>query len=203
MRIHGLYCLTDTHCCTPEGAGRVQAALQGGARVLQIRCKDGTIDSAWAHALVTLGHQYDALVLINDDPVLAAQVEADGVHLGATDPAYSAARRLLGRRAVIGVSCYADLGRAQAMAEAGADYLAFGSFFPSHTKPHAVRASPSLLREAKVFGKPLVAIGGILPENGQALIAAGADALAVIDGVFGQTDIMAAARRYADLFEET
>jgi thiamine-phosphate pyrophosphorylase len=109
---------------------------------------------------------------------------------------------LLGARALIGVSCYNDLALAQAAEDAGADYIAFGSFYPSPTKPQALRAELELLRTARrALRVPIVAIGGITPDNGAALLAAGADALAVIEGVFGQADIRAAAARYARLFD--
>jgi thiamine-phosphate pyrophosphorylase len=140
-------------------------------------------------------------LLVNDDVELAAAVEADGVHLGRDDPAIERARARLGKSALIGVSCYNQLARALDAETRGADYVAFGSFFPSPTKPGAVRASLDLLQEARArLRVPIVAIGGITPENGASLIAAGADLLAVIDGVFNRTDIRAAAARYTQLF---
>ncbi len=202
MRIAGLYAVTDTGCCDLKGRERVRAALAGGARMLQVRCKDARPSVDVVRALVALGHAHGAPVIVNDDVGLAREAGADGVHLGREDTTLESARAALGPSAIIGVSCYADLGRARDAAARGADYLAFGSFYPSRTKPHAVRAEPSLLTAARVLGKPLVAIGGILPENGRALIAAGASALAVIDGVFGQYDIEGAARAYQRLFEE-
>ena len=109
---------------------------------------------------------------------------------------------VFGADAIIGVSCYNSLQRAQAAAAAGADYVAFGRFYPSHTKPDAVQAQPALLAQAhRQLTLPLVAIGGITPENGGTLLAAGANLLAVIHGIFGQPDIQAAAQRYTDLFE--
>jgi thiamine-phosphate pyrophosphorylase len=104
--------------------------------------------------------------------------------------------------AIIGVSCYDSLDRAKQLALSGADYLAFGAFFPSPTKPQARRATPGLLNAAKALGKPLVAIGGITPENAQSLIEAGADFIAAISGVFGASDVEAAARRHAQLFQK-
>ncbi len=203
MRIAGLYAITDTACCRPEGLARVRAALLGGARVLQLRCKDPGLAMDAAQALVALGHDFGVPVLVNDDVELAYAARADGVHLGRDDATVESARARLGARAIIGVSCYADLDRARDLALRGADYLAFGSFYPSCTKPHATRAEPSLLTAARALCKPLVAIGGILPENGRALIAAGASALAVVDGVFGHNDITGAARAYQRLFEDT
>ena len=123
------------------------------------------------------------------------------MHLGRDDADVASARRVLGARALIGVSCYNDLALAQKAEADGADYVAFGSFYPSPTKPQAPRAELELLRAARrTLRVPIVAIGGITPDNGAALITAGADALAVIEGVFGQPDIRAAAARYTRLF---
>ena len=155
----------------------------------------------FARALNALCREHGVAFLINDDVRLAGTIGAAGVHLGRDDPDIGAARAVLGASALIGVSCYNELARAQAAQDAGADYVAFGRFFPSRTKPQAVPAAPELLRAARTALKiPIVAIGGITPENGASLIAAGADALAVIEGVFNQSDIRAAAERYARLF---
>lgn len=201
MTLRGLYVLTDAACCQPGGEARLAAALAGRPGLLQLRCKEG-LSEARARALVALAHDHGVPVIINDDAHLARVAGADGVHLGRGDGDVPSARALLGPRAIIGVSCYGDLERARVLASEGADYLAFGRFFPSRTKPHAVQANPDLLRQARVFGKPLVAIGGILPDNAPALIAAGASLVAVIDGVFGQPDITAAVRAYQALFED-
>ena len=200
----GLYAITDPQL-TPGDAlvAAVAAALRGGARVIQYRDKSAATAQRRleAAALSDLCRRRGALFLINDDIELAAEVDAAGVHLGRDDPQVHAARQRLGPRAIIGVSCYNELARAHAAAEQGADYVAFGRFFPSLTKPQAVPAERGLLRAARAtLTLPLVAIGGITPENGGLLIEAGADMLAVIHGVFGQPDIEAAARRFADLF---
>jgi thiamine-phosphate pyrophosphorylase len=123
------------------------------------------------------------------------------VHLGEDDDEFAAARAVLGTNAIIGVSCYDSLQRARDAAAVGADYLAFGAFFPSITKPGARHAKTDLLRDAREFGLPLVAIGGITTENGRSLIAAGADYLAVISALFGASDVRVAAQRFAALFE--
>lgn len=200
----GLYAITDSQL-TPGDTllPAVEAALRGGARVIQYRDKgsDSARRAQEAAALNALCNTYGALLIVNDDVELAASAGADGVHLGRDDPQLAAARRRLGSGAIIGVSCYNQLTRAQAAAEQGADYAAFGRFFPSRTKPDAVAATPELLRAARrTLDLPLVAIGGITPENGGLLIEAGADMLAVIHGVFGQPDIETAARRFAALF---
>jgi thiamine-phosphate pyrophosphorylase len=126
-------------------------------------------------------------------------VGAAGVHLGEDDGDIAAARALLGAKAIIGVSCYDDAGRARAAAAAGADYLAFGAFFASSTKPGARHARPGLLRQTASLDLPRVAIGGITPDNAPALIAAGADLVAVISGVFDAPDPIATARAYRAL----
>ncbi|HUW97280.1 MAG TPA: thiamine phosphate synthase [Acidiferrobacter sp.] len=202
MRIEGLYALTDSRCCTQQGMGRIAAALDGGVRMLQLRCKSPALTVEYGRQLVSLAHSFGVPVIINDDVELAYAICADGVHLGQDDGSIEEARAVLGAQAIIGVSCYASLAQARDAAARGADYLAFGSFYPSRTKPQAPRATPDVLAAARVFGKPLVAIGGILPENGGALVAAGASALAVIDGIFGQPDITGAARAYQHIFEE-
>ena len=138
--------------------------------------------------------------IVNDDARLARELAADGVHLGEHDGGIADARALLGEDAIIGVSCYDDLQRARDAAAAGADYLAFGAFFPSPTKPHARRAGLDLLRDGAAHGLPRVAIGGITPDNAGPLVAAGADLLAVISGVFDAPDPVAAARRCLSLF---
>ena len=140
-------------------------------------------------------------LIINDDASLAAAVGADGVHLGEHDGAVAAARALLGQDAIIGVSCYDDLRRAFDAAAQGADYLAFGAFYPSTTKPLATQAPLDLLQRARAIGLPQVAIGGITPENARFVIAAGADMTAVISGVFDAPDPVAAARAYAACFD--
>ncbi len=203
--IRGLYAIADTgYLVDAKLATAVDQALRGGARVVQYRDKRGAPAARLrqARALRALCTQHGAIFIVNDDAPLAVAAAADGVHLGRDDMDIAAARALLGPDALIGVSCYNELARARAAARAGADYVAFGSFFPSRTKPDAVRAEPSLLRMAKAqLEVALVAIGGITPENGASLIAAGADALAVIAGLFDRPDVEAAARRYAELFK--
>lgn len=140
-------------------------------------------------------------LLVNDDPALAAELAADGVHLGEADGDIASARALLGDDAIIGVSCYDDIARARRLAAEGAGYLAFGAFFASPTKPHARRASLELLRDSANLGLPRVAIGGITADNAPSLVAAGADLVAVISGVFDAPDPVAAARAYASCFD--
>ena len=138
--------------------------------------------------------------IVNDDARLAQELDADGVHLGEHDGGIAGARALLGENAIIGVSCYDDLERARAAKAAGADYIAFGAFFPSPTKPDARRARIGLLRDSAGLGLPRVAIGGITPDNALALVEAGADLVAAIGGVFDAPDPIAAARAYLSCF---
>lgn len=204
--LRGLYAIADTgYLDDARLAGAVEQAIAGGARVVQYRDKrhDAAARRRQAQTLSRLCRERDVIFLVNDDVVLAQESDADGVHLGRQDMPFSAARARLGADRLIGVSCYNELERATAAEKQGADYVAFGSFFPSRTKPQAARAPLELLRAARAQLKmPIVAIGGITPENGAALIEAGADMLAAIEGVFAQSDIRAAARRYADLFRQ-
>lgn len=200
----GLYAITDNKLIPSDQLIEAVAfAIQGGAMMIQYRNKSGDESQRqWeAQDLVNLCRPLGVPLIINDDVQLAQLVRAHGVHLGKEDPHIAEARTALGPNAIIGVSCYNELERAIAAEQAGADYVAFGSFFPSTTKPNAARAELALLHAAKQRLKiPVVAIGGITAENGAPLIAAGADLLAVINDVFGQSDIRAAAERIARLF---
>lgn len=181
------------------------AALAGGARLLQYRDKgrDAARRLAEARALQSLCCTHAAALIVNDDIGLALQCGAAGVHLGEDDVDVVEARRRLGADAVIGASCYDSIERARHLAALGADYLAFGAFFPSPTKPRARRATTDLLQAARPLGLPLVAIGGITPDNAPPLVAAGADFLAVITALFGGGDVQANARRFTSLFPES
>ena len=201
----GLYAITDSSLVpAAELVARVAQAIAGGATVVQYREKQLATPERYRQAadLADLCARHNVPLLINDDVELAVAVGAAGVHLGKDDAGIQSARERLGARAIIGVSCYNTLQHAHAAAAAGADYVAFGRFFPSRTKPAAVQAEATLLGQARrQLELPLVAIGGITPENGGTLLAAGANLLAVIHGVFGQADVQAAAQRYKDLFE--
>lgn len=199
--IRGLYAITDGPRADLLDA--CAAALDGGAALLQYRDKgrDASRRLHEARALQALCTQHGVPLVINDDIDLAHAMGAAGVHLGEDDVTPTQARTRLGAGAIIGVSCYDSLERARAFAGAGVDYLAFGAFFPSSTKPAARRATPRLLRDAKAFGLPLVAIGGIDADNARGLVEAGADAVAVVSALFGARDVRAAAGRIAALFE--
>ncbi|MGV8923734.1 MAG: thiamine phosphate synthase [Thermomonas sp.] len=144
----------------------------------------------------------DVTFIVNDDANLAHALGADGVHLGEHDGAITDARRLLGGNRIIGASCYDDLAHARAAVAAGADYVAFGACFASPTKPTARRAGLDLFRQAACLPVPRVAIGGITPDNAGLVIAAGADLIAVISGVFDAPNPVAAARSYLSCFED-
>ncbi len=155
---------------------RVEAALAGGAGAIQYRSKgtDAALRHRQAEALARITTERGALFIVNDDPALCAAVGADGVHLGEDDGSPAVARAIIGPERIIGVSCYNDFALAEAAVAAGADYVAFGSFFPSSVKPDARRADVALLARAGVLDVPVVAIGGITAENAGDLQRAGA-----------------------------
>jgi thiamine-phosphate pyrophosphorylase len=203
--LHGLYAVTPDTLDDAWLAERVEQALRGGARAVQYRSKyaDAQLRRRQAQRLLQACRAYGALFVVNDDVDLALELEADGVHLGRDDLSVAAARARLRRGALIGASCYDDLARAERAAQAGADYLAFGSLFPSAVKPGAVRAPLELLRQARGRWRlPLVAIGGIEPDNAARVIQAGADAVAVITALFSVPDTLAAARALSRLFQQ-
>lgn len=203
--LRGLYAIADTAAIGRDRlVPAVERAIDGGARLVQYRHKQAAGDppAAEVRSLRALCRARGIPFIVNDDVALALALDADGVHLGRDDGPLRQAREALGTHRLIGASCYNRLHDALRARDEGADYVAFGSFFPSAVKPDAVRATPDLIAAARrSTGLPVVAIGGITPENGASLIAAGADALAVISGVFAQDDIEAAARRYAALFD--
>ncbi|MEO5700076.1 MAG: thiamine phosphate synthase [Casimicrobiaceae bacterium] len=198
-RVAGLYAVTPDTADTPWLTAAVAAAVRGGAGTVQYRNKSASVAlrHRQAAALAALLRDTPAQLIVNDDPALCLEVAAAGVHLGEVDGSIVDARACVGPDAVIGVSCYNVLGLARAAAAAGADYVAFGSFYASTVKPDARRADAALLREARALHLPIVAIGGITAEHAPALRAAGADAIAVISALFSAGDeqaIEAAAR---------
>lgn len=204
-RISGLYAITPDSQDTPKLLHKVRLALLGGARIVQYRNKAAgrALQLEQADALCRLAREFAVPLIVNDDIALAGQVDADGVHLGSADGSVAEARTLLGSDKLVGVSCYNRLSLAQAAVQQGADYVAFGSFFVSTVKPDAVVATLDLLREARrELAVPLVAIGGITPQNGAQLLGAGADALAVISAVFDAPDVEGAAKGFFHLFEQ-
>jgi thiamine-phosphate pyrophosphorylase len=197
QRIHGLYAITPDQADTRLLANQVAAALAGGVKLLQYRNKPASTDLCRAQ-LATLKPLCDAagcLLIVNDHWRLAAALGIPAVHLGRDDEdePLDAIRAALGPQALIGISCYASLERAARFAPQ-VDYLAFGAMFASGTKPQAPPAPLSILMSARQFMRPVVAIGGIDARNAAQVIAAGADAVAVIGGVFAQQDITASAQ---------
>jgi len=201
--IRGLYAITPDTLGGDPLYERVREALLGGAQVLQYRRKDAAPRNALVESrvLAELCRAAGRVFIVNDDPVLAAESGAHGVHLGRDDGGVAAARRIGGDEFLVGVSCYDELDRAHRAADDGADYVAFGSFFPSRVKPGAVRPPVDLLTRAKAaVALPVVAIGGITTQNAGTLIEAGADAVAVISDLFEAGDVRARAERFTRLF---
>lgn len=201
LRGKGVYAITDGP--RDDLFAAVEAALAGGSRLLQYR--DKTTDAARrgqeAAELATLCARHDVPLIINDDVALAKACGAAGVHLGFKDASIAEARAVLGPDAIIGTACYGSLERAKQMRDEGADYIGFGAMYPSTTKPHATVISHDLLTQAAQLGVPVVAIGGLTPDNAGSVIAAGADFIAAVSAIFAAPDIQAATRRFADLFD--
>ncbi|WP_147693147.1 thiamine phosphate synthase [Vogesella mureinivorans] len=200
--IRGLYAITPDTDNSEQLIEQVSAALDGGARILQYRNKGSdAVRRLWqANILKSLAQSRGALFIVNDDVALAEAIRADGVHLGRDDDAIAAARARLGDGAIIGASCYNSLDLARSAVAAGASYVAFGAVFASGTKPGAVHAPLSLFADAASLGVPRVAIGGISPANAGQVVAAGADAIAVIGSLFDGDGIAERAATLAALY---
>lgn len=200
----GVYAITDPALLQGDLLyERVEAALQAGLSLLQYRNKSASAEQQLHEArhLLTLCRSYDTPLLINDDPALCLAVGANGVHLGQSDTTLKQARALLGKDAIIGITCHSDLDRALRAETEGATYVAFGRFHPSSTKPHAPHADAGILPTAKArLGVPIVAIGGINADNGSPLVAAGADMLAVIHYLFAYPDVSERVRQLKQCF---
>jgi thiamine-phosphate pyrophosphorylase len=194
VKLRGLYAIT------PEGTGlvdKVSQALEGGIALLQYRRKSAA-SLEEATALLALARRHGVPFIVNDDLELALRIGADGVHLGQEDGDLVAARKKM-KTQLIGASCYDRIDLARAAVAAGADYVAFGSVYPSPTKPSAVRAPLSLFKND--LDKPVCAIGGITLQNAPQVIAAGADMVAVISDLFDAPDIARQAAAYRKLFQ--
>lgn len=207
-RLRGLYAITDSQLLADgKLLPYVEAALKGGAQLLQYRDKssDASRRLAEAQALQALCAQYGAALIINDDLELAAHLGV-GLHLGQSDGSLAAARQRLGPHAIIGATCHAQLQLAATAAANGASYLAFGRFFDSQTKPGAPTATLDLLDQAhERFELPLAAIGGITLQRAPALISHGASLIAVINDLFAAEDASSVeqrARAFSDLFTD-
>ena len=202
-----LYLVTPPALEPAAFAETLKAALDGGpAACLQLRLKDAPDDAVrrTAEILMQVCHRHDVAFLINDRPDLAHELGADGVHIGQEDAGYAEARALVGDGATVGVTCHNSLHLAMEAAEAGADYVAFGAFFPTRTKDPKSKADLETLESwSAATVVPCVAIGGITVENCRPLIRAGADFLAVVGGVWSHPAGPAAAvRAFAATMEE-
>ena len=200
----GLYAITpDRPMALPELMQAAEEALRGGTRLLQYRRKGLAHAQAKpeVEALVTCCERHDALLFVNDDVELAHSAGAHGVHLGRDDGDYAALARDGSRRLLLGVSCYNSLASARLAAAAGVDYVAFGSLYATSSKPEAVHCPHAVLSQARAeLDLPIVAIGGITPDNAASVLEAGADFIAAIGGVFDQPSIFESASRYSRLF---
>ena len=167
-------------------------ALEGGdVAALQIRLKDVSDDvvAAAVEALSPIARARDVAVILNDRPDLAARLDCDGVHVGQGDTPYATARKLMGKDRMVGVTCHDSRHLAMEAAEAGADYVAFGAFFPTTTKDAPIVAEPDILSIwQETMEVPCVAIGGITAANAAPLATAGADFLAVSGGVWAHAE---------------
>ncbi len=203
-RARGLYAITPDLDDTGLLLAKVVAVLPWTCW-LQYRSKAATpaLRSAQVRALLPACRTHGVPLIVNDDWRLAADCGAAGAHLGEDDGDLQAARAALGPGALLGASCYDSLARARKAVTAGADYVAFGAFYPSPTKAATRRASPTLLQQAADLGVPRVAIGGITADNAPALVDAGADLVAVVSGIFGADDPAAAAQAYLRAFAGT
>jgi len=207
MKLSGLYVITDEKLTPYENdqiLKKVEKALKGGAKIVQLRDKTKSDEDLipYAIALKKLSHKYGAIFIINDRVELALKVDADGVHLGKEDLSITSARKIL-KDKIIGVSCYGDLKRAKEIEALSADYVAFGSFFPSPTKPSAEIVDKRIILEAKkVLRIPVCAIGGITLERAKELIELGADMIATVSDIWMAENIEEKARRYKELFEK-
>lgn len=202
-RIHGLYGITPDEPDTARMVKLTRAACEGGMRLLQLRNKlaSSALREEQARALLEVTRAYGCALIINDDARLAAKVDAEGAHLGAEDGSIREARALLGPHKLLGATCYGSLETARTALAEGADHIAFGGFFRSSVKPGNAQRPLSLLTDAKrEFKVPVVAIGGITQATTPQLIAAGADAVAVITALYGAADVTQAAREFCALF---
>ena len=210
--MRGLYAITPETPDTARLVEQVRQVIAGGATVVQYRSKrvGHNIVRLQAETLRAITLETGTKFIVNDNSELALSVGADGVHLGRDDADTAAVAKLRKQCAarfsatsfIIGVSCYNELSLAEAAVEAGADYIAFGSFFPSFTKPTAAKADVALIRAAKArFDVPVVAIGGITVDNAEELISANVDMVAVVSSLFGAADIEQRAHEFTNLFK--
>jgi thiamine-phosphate pyrophosphorylase len=202
----GVYAITDNMLLPTDQLllMKVEAALKGGASIIQYRDKSADKQKRFrqASALLNLCANYNVPLIINDDVELAINVNAHGVHLGQDDMPILNARQKLGVHKIIGITCHDSLSLAQQAKHDGADYVAFGACFTSPTKPNARHVSCEKLTIAKKELRiPLVAIGGINSENASAIIQTGIDMIAVVSSLFAHDDVYQRAQQLSDLFK--
>lgn len=201
----GPYLIVDPSGCACEHLlAHLEEVIRAGARLVQLRDKRPWEPESrgFAERVLDICQRTDVSLIVNDEPARAHEIGAQGVHLGATDPDIASARALLGAGSIIGVSAYDNLERARAAEHAGADYISFGSIYPSPTKPRAVRISLDFLKRAReTLDRPLCAIGGIRPDNARPLVEIGMSWLAVISGIWQAQDPVTAMRQLAQAFE--
>ena len=204
-RIGGLYAITPDNVDTENLLIMVRDVLVGGAKLIQYRNKTADIDlrRKQVHQLLCLCREYGVPLIVNDHLDLALETDADGVHLGQKDVSVSQARRVLGSKKIVGASCYNQIELAVKAEAQGADYVAFGAFFISATKPNAVSVPLKLLTLAThKLQVPIVVIGGIMLTNAYELIQRGGNAIAVCKALFDATDIQSTAKSFSELFSQ-
>lgn len=204
-QLRGLYAISDSRLSPGEAVVQhVEQALLGGCRIIQYREKSLPYEAKLAHAehLKALCDEHQAMLFINDDVKLAMRLGCH-VHLGQEDMPLARARDILGGDAIIGATCHNSLELAEKAVLDSADYLAFGAFFPSPTKPNAIQAELATLSRAKqLFDLPIVAIGGITLDNCTQVIENGADMIAVISALFAPSDIQQQSERFQQHFKD-
>jgi len=201
--ICGLYAITPNEGDNSRLYNMVEASIAGGASVVQYRNKraNSKLRHDQSRLLLELCRKHQVPLIINDDVNLCLEIDADGVHIGATDGDLQEVRTQLGNDKILGASCYNSLTLATRAQGEGADYIAFGACFPSATKPEALRAELSLFSKGRdVLHIPIVAIGGITLNNASLAIEAGANALAVIGALFESDDVEHTARQFSQLY---
>lgn len=202
-QFHGLYVVTPDWDDTQKLVDTTELAIQGGASLVQYRHKTASdaLRLTQAKALQAVCREHNVPFIVNDYVALAADIDADGVHVGGTDMAVTNARAVMGPDRIVGSSCYGDMERAIAAQKEGASYAAFGGFYPSRVKKYAVTTSPEIIAQAKkIITIPVVVIGGMTPDNVAPLIAQGADMVAAVSGVYMQEDVAEAASLFCDFF---
>ena len=205
-KLKGLYAITDSKLMGSDLISKTEQAILGGINILQYRNKTAPLEQQEQEALklVQLCKKNNVLFLVNDNVELALKVNADGVHLGQQDTPLQKAREQLGKDKIIGITCHDKIELAVEAQKYGADYVAFGRFFNSQTKPTASPAELSLISESKKsISIPIVAIGGITQEMASLLLKEGVDMLAVIHAIFGQDDILSATHQFVEIIDST